>query len=316
MATRVDAGTYSRPQVCRLLGITDRQLRSWERQNLIQTHETFSFRDLIALRTLLRLRAHRVPPARIRQVLAAVREKLRDVRDPLGELKILVEGRTIAVRAGPGKLEPVTGQLLLDFDASEAGRVMTFPANVEPASRHSAANPRLEAARWFEKALQLEQNGAPYQEVIAAYQAAIELDPTSVGALVNLGTVYFHLKAWDQAESYYKQALAVDPSYALAHFNLGNLYDELHDRPKALAHYLMALKLNPRYADAHYNLALLYQAAGQVMRAVRHWKAYLKLDSDSPWAAVARQELDKLRRAALVKGYESPDKGSGAGSAS
>jgi tetratricopeptide (TPR) repeat protein len=75
----------------------------------------------------------------------------------------------------------------------------------------------------------------------------------------------------------------------------------------------MALRLNPRYADAHYNLALLYQTAGQIMRAVRHWKAYLKLDPDSPWAAIARQELDKLRRVTLVKGYEPSGRGPGAG---
>lgn len=309
----MDAGAYSRPQVCRLLGISGRQLRAWERQNLIHPQGTFSFRDLIALRTLLRLREHGVPSARIRQVLAAVREKLRDVRDPLGELKILVEGRTVAVRVGPSKLEPFTGQLLLDFDGSAAGQVLALPARLPDPNRPSGAGRRQEAKRWFERGLELEQSGAPYQEVIAAYRTAVELDPTSVGALVNLGTVYFHLKSWRQAEAYYKQALEVDPTYALAHFNLGNLYDELHDRPKALAHYLMAVKLNPRYADAHYNLALLYQSAGQILRAVRHWKAYLKLDSDSPWAAVARQELEKLRRAALVKGYESPDKGSGAG---
>jgi len=50
------------------------------------------------------------------------------------------------------------------------------------------------------------------------------------------------------------------------------------------------------------------------MRAVRHWKAYLKLDPDSPWAAIARQELDKLRRVTLVKGYEPSGRGPGAGS--
>jgi hypothetical protein len=35
---------------------------------------------------------------------------------------------------------------------------------------------------------------------------------------------------------------------------------------------------------------------------VRHWKAYLKLDAASSWAAIARRELDKLRRATVVPG--------------
>ena len=58
---------------------------------------------------------------------------------------------------------------------------------------------------------------------------AIELDPQSAGALVNLGTIYFHLRKWDEAERYYRQALDADPSYELAHFNLGNLFDEKGD---------------------------------------------------------------------------------------
>jgi tetratricopeptide (TPR) repeat protein len=65
---------------------------------------------------------------------------------------------------------------------------------------------------------------------------------------------------------------------------------------------LVALRLDANYADAHYNVALLYQSSGQLMRAVRHWKAYLKLDPSSTWAAIARQELDKLRHATLIQG--------------
>ncbi len=59
----------------------------------------------------------------------------------------------------------------------------------------------------------------------------------SAGALVNLGTVHFHLRNWDQAEDYYRRALEADPRYALAHFNLGNLFDEKSNRGQALLHY-------------------------------------------------------------------------------
>jgi hypothetical protein len=38
------------------------------------------------------------------------------------------------------------------------------------------------------------------------------------------------------------------------------------------------------------------------MRAVRHWKAYLKIDPGSSWASVAKRELEKLRRATVVRG--------------
>lgn len=158
------------------------------------------------------------------------------------------------------------------------------------------------AERWFQRGLELEQSGAPAEEVIGAYRKAIEFDPNSAGALVNLGTVYFNARKWADAERHYQQALEVDPEYALAHFDLANLYDERGDRSQALAHYEAALKIAPNYADAHYNVALLYQGSNQPMKAVRHWRTYLKLDPSSHWANVARRELAKLREATVLPG--------------
>jgi tetratricopeptide (TPR) repeat protein len=169
----------------------------------------------------------------------------------------------------------------------------------------------MEAERWFEKGLELEQTGAPLDDVIKAYQQALVIDPSSAGALVNLGTVYFNARAWREAERYYNDALKVDPEYPLAHFNLGNLYDETGDRPRALEHYQAALRANSGYADAHYNIALLYQTIGQPLNAVRHWKAYLKLDPGSSWAAIARRELAKLRDSTVVPGTRADHAGNG-----
>jgi tetratricopeptide (TPR) repeat protein len=160
----------------------------------------------------------------------------------------------------------------------------------------------IEAEFWFQKALDLEQSGAPAEEIIWAYERASELDEQSAGALVNLGTLHFNARRWADAERYYRRALDADPNYALAHFNLGNLYDERGDRPRALNHYLAAIRLHPSYADAHYNIALLYQTSGQVMKAVRHWRIYLKLDPGSSWAIIARRELEKLRKATILDG--------------
>ena len=35
---------------------------------------------------------------------------------------------------------------------------------------------------------------------------------------------------------------------------------------------------------------------GEPMRAARHWRSYLKIDPASPWAAIARQQLESLLR--------------------
>jgi tetratricopeptide (TPR) repeat protein len=290
---------YSRAETRRLLKITERQLTSWERQKLLPASETYGFKELLALRTLLKLRAGRVPSPQIKRALTALREKLRDIHDPLSQLKIYADGKRIRVEIEGRAMDAESGQLLLNFDAVELKRLLEFrkaaPDNTEQVRRATAEH-------WFQRGLDLEQTGAPVAEVIEAYQKAVELDPTSAGALVNLGTIQFNARNWKEAERYYLEALTADPQYALAHFDLANLYDERGDRVQALEHYLAALAIAPTYADAHYNLALLYQGSNQMMKAVRHWTEYLKLDPGSHWSSIARRELSKLRKAAVVTG--------------
>ncbi len=290
--------TYTRKEVLRLSFVSGRQLASWERQRLIKRAESYSFNDLIALRTIAGLRARRVPPARIRAALEALRAKLRGVADPLAEVRLFADGRKIIVQVAGGRMEPVSGQLLLDFDSGGIHRLLEFRPSRQQ-ERRAEQDRRLEAERCFQRGLELESAGAPAEQAIDAYQKAIETDPASAGALVNLGTIFFNRRDWARAEDCYRRALQADPNYALAHFNIGNLYDECNDKARALAHYRAALKINPSYSDAHYNLALLFQTTGEVMNALRHWRIYLKLDPASSWAVIARRELEKLRRVLL-----------------
>jgi tetratricopeptide (TPR) repeat protein len=294
---------YSRAEVRRLLCLRERRLQSWEQQGLVPRLSIYTFSDIVVLRTLTRLREDGVRAAKIRRAVAALREQLDAGADPLKEFKIFSDGERMVAQMGASKMEPISGQLLLDFDPAELHKMLSFPSQSSAqAARSVEESRRLEAAGWFEKALELERTGAPVEDVIQAYERSAMLDPASAGTFVNLGTIHFHLRDWDAAERHYRRALDADPRYALAQFNLGNLFDEKGDRALALVHYMVALRLDANYADAHYNVALLYQSSGQLMRAVRHWKAYLKLDPSSAWAAIARQELDRLRHATLIQG--------------
>ncbi|MEP6538749.1 MAG: tetratricopeptide repeat protein [Bryobacteraceae bacterium] len=289
---------YTREEVLRLLSISERQLRGWERHDLIRPLSQFAFSDLIALRTLTKLRQDRVPSAKIRLALSALRKKMRHVTDPLKELKVVSDGKRIRVEISGQHMEPVSGQLLFNFDQTELKRLLSFPDR----GKNEQNAERQNAEMWFQKGLDLEHTGAPVEQIAEAYEKAAKLDPTSAGALVNLGTIHFNARSLVKAEACYRAAIAIDPDYALAHFNIANLYDEQGDYAKATQHYSTAVVLNPRYADAHYNLALLYQGNGQVMEAVRHWKTYLKLDPASAWGAIARRELGKLRTTTVLEG--------------
>ncbi|HSM78011.1 MAG TPA: tetratricopeptide repeat protein [Bryobacteraceae bacterium] len=302
MAAIAAKQAYSRREVCRWLEITERQLRSWEAQKLIPALELYSLADVGALRTLVELKKAKVSSSALRKAIAAIRERWGTAGNPLTAVRLYSDGKKIRVQFAGKKMEPVSGQLLFDFDSAEISKLRSFPRNNQPASENAKAHKKHEAEAWFEKGLELEKSGAAMEDVLDAYRQAAKIDPSSAGALVNLGTVYFNARRWREAEQYYKMALDVDSEYALAHFNLANLYDERNQRDLALRHYLAALKIHPNYADAHYNIALLYQACGQALKAVRHWKVYLKLDPNSDWAIIARRELDKLRESTIVRG--------------
>lgn len=299
--------SFSREEARRAVGITERQLRAWERQDLVPPSDTFAFHDVLALKTLFQLRKDGVPWKRVRDAIGALRGELHGVRNPLTAVKLFSNGKRIGVQIEGRKMEPITGQLLLDFDKQELSRLLAFPGKKKEEKRQALSEHirKQEAERWFQRGLDLELGGASVEEITNAYEKALEFDPHSAGALVNLGTVHFNAKRLKQAENCYRKALEVDSNYPLAHFNLGNLCDEKGDRARAETHYQAAIALNPRYADAHYNLALLCQVSGQTLKAVQHWRIYLKLDPSSSWSVIARRELDKLRAATIVRGTES-----------
>jgi tetratricopeptide (TPR) repeat protein len=286
---------YSRADVRRQFGLSERQLRSWERQGLVRPAESYGFSDLIAIQTIVKLREKRIPPRKIGQALESLRRKLAWIKEPLTELRIVSDGGKIAVHVGGQKMEAVSGQILLDFDAAGLGGLRAFP------ERKHAENVLREAEAWFQEGLDLEETGAPIEQAMEAYRKALELNPAAAGALVNLGTIHYRLRQFADAGKYYLKAIAADPSYALAEFNLGNLHDEQGRLTEAISHYRRALDLNPSYADAHFNLALICERTGDPLKAVAHWKTYLKLDRSGQWADVARRQLERLRQTTVIQ---------------
>ena len=168
--------SYSRREVRRLLGLRENQLKSWERQGLVPALESYGWQDLLTLRSLQALRRNRVPSKRIQQALAAMRRKLAEVANPLRELRLVAEGRRVVVLVDGQRMEPISGQLLLDFGAEQMSRLLAFPERTAP--RRPAPGRGREAEQWFQKGLELEKTGAPFEEIIEAYQRAVELDPT------------------------------------------------------------------------------------------------------------------------------------------
>ena len=204
--------SFTREAARRLLHVSEKQLKSWEQQKLVLPAATYGFRELLALRTLIKLRNSRVPPQQIRRAIHALIKKLRGVEDPLTELKLYADGKRIRVELEGRAMEAESGQLLLNFDPGELSRLLEFRPKENPRAEREQ---RQAAEHWFQRGLDLEATGAPAPEIIEAYEKAIELDPASAGALVNLGTIHFNARNFTLAERYYIQATETDPEYAI-----------------------------------------------------------------------------------------------------
>lgn len=297
-----------------MLGLSNRQLAAWERQGLVSpqpgaqdgvapakqqeaegeaTEGVYTFSDLVSLRTLLQLRKEGVPPARIRSLHAALKERLGDVEKPWSELQVQKRGKRILVHFQGTPLEPMTGQLLLEYSPksqSTTVRKLEKPVSGEGAGETDV---KILADRFFRAGLRYEERKDTLPKAMRAYQKAVELDPRAAGAWINLGTVYYNTGNLNDAAQCYRAVLAFDADHALAHFNLGNVFDEMQQWDKAREHYEEAIRLSPNSADPHYNLALVYDRLGLHGRARLQWLAYLKHDPNSQWAVFARQQLEK-----------------------
>ncbi len=95
---------YRAPQVCRLVGITYRQLDYWARTDLLKpsvqdargsgSQRHYSFTDVVQLKVIKRLLDAGMSLKKIRQAVEILRQQLRKSR-PLGEVTLLSDGHTI-----------------------------------------------------------------------------------------------------------------------------------------------------------------------------------------------------------------------------
>jgi tetratricopeptide (TPR) repeat protein len=274
---------FSPENVQRILGLTARQLDYWDRLRLVspkkeQENRFYDFRDLIGLRTVKQLIEEGVPANRLRRALAALRAKLVQVQAPLTELRILSDGKDVIVERHGARLEPLSGQFVLNFETRELDEKVRVIAERN-------------ADEWLALALEYEADKKTRTEAIDAYDRALRVDPAKIDALLNCGTLHYENGSFEKASEYFGRAISLEPDSALAHFNLGSVLEEVGDLDAARKHLRQAVRLDPNYPDAQYNLAYVCEKLGAFAEAREHWRAYLMLDPVGPWSNYARQKL-------------------------
>lgn len=294
--------SYSRQDVLRILRLHPRQLAGWERAGLSVSKDTYTFEDLVRLRRLRDLSASRISSRSIRAGLDAM-QRVSGMANPLVEAAAVARrGSRLVFRHSGALVDPVTQQLLFDFD----------PQTARPLSVVRAHEVQLDKAtqvqEMFLQAVQLEEHAATVAQAQQVYVDLLEMEPNHAPSCINLGTIYYNQKQYGRAEQLYRRATIADPTYALAFFDLGNVLDELQRLPEAIEAYKCAIALVPGYADAHYNMALAYERLGERRRALPHWLAYVRLDPIGPWSTHARSQARRIlagEKLSLVKRHAS-----------
>lgn len=298
---------FSLREAARILEVPEARLRALARAGFVASQRgpigpiSFGFQDLLLLRTTKGLVESGVPMRRVRRAWISLRKHL-EAGLPLTSITVHADGEEIIATDGSGRWRPDSGQILLNFDASEiaerAAGATGFPRprlvpNPDPATATGAPAPplarderpgampdedpehRLSAEDWYDLGCELE-GSAPLQAQ-EAYRRALALDPLMAEAHVNLGRQLHLAGEPGRAEPHYREAVKLDPDDPTPHFNLGVLLEGLGRRDEAVLAYRQAILRDPDFADAHCNLGLLLESVGNRQDAVRHLMAARQL---------------------------------------
>src|SRR5256885_4113983 len=182
---------FTRREFQRFLDVTDKQLNYWERLRLVSprkggAEKFYDFRDLISLRTAKQLIEKGISANRLRRSLVALNQKLSEVQAPLTELRILSNGREVIVERNGARLEPISGQFVLNFDTRELRDKVRYMPERSPKD-------------WFALGLQYESDPDSRAAAIDAYQRVIASDPAHVASLINLCMLSYDVSNLDKA---------------------------------------------------------------------------------------------------------------------
>ena len=283
---------FTSGEIARLLTISPTRLRTLDRAGVVSPtarrrgRRAYTFSDLIALRTAQTLLEQHVRLRDVTRAVAALRKSLPKVTRPLQELRIVSDGQRVVVRSQDGSFEPLTGQMLLDFE------VKTLRDDVVRVLRPSAGRERSRTAyELYLRASQLDEEPASMDEAERLYREAISLDPWLAIAYTNLGNIRFRRQDGGRAEELYKKALEIDSRQPEAQYNLGYVMLERGEPDTSIPLFLGAIESDPKFSDAYFNLAMAYEQVGESQKARPYWKSYIMLEPSGTWTEIAKRHL-------------------------
>ncbi len=122
-----------------------------------------------------------------------------------------------------------------------------------------------------------------FDEAEKCYRRALEVRPSFLLALLNMGKARMALKNFEGAIELLSEAVRLHPLSADANYFLGEAYLQIRRGSKAVGYLKEAIRLEPAgKAEAHLRLAALYNAAGLKDKAAIEYEQFLSKKPDHP----------------------------------
>jgi len=176
----------------------------------------------------------------------------------------------------------------------------------------AGCGPGREIRELVQRGDQFRSEGRPRRS-LAAYEAALALDPEHVPAHLGIGILHASQGQPEQAIARYRQILELDPSSATAHTEWARALLQQGRAPDAAREAAEASRIDPSSADALRVHGIAYARTDQLERAIEKFQQADALDPD-PTADVlvawgrALRDLGRTREArAKLEGALSSD---------
>jgi len=115
----------------------------------------------------------------------------------------------------------------------------------------------------------LADNRRQWDQAIAYYSQAIQLNPSYADAYIGLAGDYYEKGQYELEIKNYEKAVQFDPGNPDARYYLGTAYEDIGQFDKAIGQYLATMKIDPNFKDAYRDLVLVYLARGNKSEAMK-----------------------------------------------
>jgi len=150
-------------------------------------------------------------------------------------------------------------------------------SNVQEVKKEVKLPEKMSASEYYNYGLEHIKKGG-FDEAIAAWERALELEPTMTNAYEKLAKAYYTQGKFAKAGEIYRKELTLKPDDPMIYFSLGVVYRMNEQLEDAIKMQTQALSMNPKLASAYNELGLTYCKQKRLDEAVTAHKTALELD--------------------------------------